>query len=119
MFNLINIFIICMVTYALSSVWLFSPGLIGIIREKWISFWDTIKYLDWLQYLGICQLCSGFWFGIITCLVLLEGWSIIQIIIISLISAVFSWTFGAITNAALWFKAILEQEYDYNRKYRQ
>lgn len=104
-----TLFIICMTTYALSSAWLFSPGLIADIRELWITFWENKKYFSWLQYLGICQLCSGFWFGLLSTLCIIEINSIILIIIFALIAAVFSWTLGAFTNLMLWFKALCEK----------
>lgn len=116
MYNLVDIFIISMVTYALSSAWLFSPGLIGFIREQWIYYWSGKGFS--LEYLGICQLCSGFWFGVITCIIFYNDFNILRILLISLMASVFSWTFGSITNAFLWHKAMVEQEYEYNRKYR-
>lgn len=110
-----NLFIICMLTYALSSVWLYSPGLIAIVREAWINYFKEIKYFSWLQYLAICQLCSGFWLGIISSIITIPfdnlnlAIVLITIIVYSLIAAVFSWTLGAITNAFLWIKALCEK----------
>jgi hypothetical protein len=100
-----------MLTYSLSSIWLYSPGLIATVRENWISFWNTKKYFSWLQYLGICQLCCGFWFGILSTKVVLSTSKeeIIIVIVYSFIAAVFSWTFGAFTNTLLWMKALFEK----------
>lgn len=110
MYNSIYIlFIICMVTYSISSMWLYSPGLIADIRELWISFWGNKKYFSWLQYLGICQLCCGFWIGAVSSLIILDANMIIIYIIYSLIAAVFSWTLGAFTNSMLWFRALCEK----------
>lgn len=121
MSSLFDIFIISMVTYALSSAWLFSPGFIGNIREMWIEYWSNRD--SSFQYLGICQLCSGFWIGLFSTIFYLSLYeinfnNIVIAITNALISSVFSWTFGSITNAFLWHKAMVEQECEYNRKYR-
>lgn len=106
-----DLVVVCMVTYCLSSAWLYSPGYIQKLRDIWIRFWDERNSI--FKYLGICQLCSGFWFGIIASALFLTIdkvtlFSIPIIIIHALIASVFSWTLGAFTSAAMWIKVYFE-----------
>jgi hypothetical protein len=111
-----NLILLCLLTFATSSIWLYSPGLIQSFREWWIKYFSTNKItkIRFLQYLAICQLCSGFWFGILNYLYLFNDISFKSIIVAALIAAGFSWLLGTFTNALLWIVAFLEASYNAN-----
>lgn len=105
-----------MITYALSSAWLYSPGYIQKIREWFIDYFESKD--SSFKYLGICQLCSGFWFGLFVSFNWIYADShdilvnITASIVYALIAAVFSWTLGAFTNMCLWKRALIEKLYE-------
>ena len=107
-----DIIIISLLTFSLSSIWLVSPGPIGYLRKKFISYFanHNNRWLKEMQYLGICQLCSGFWIAIIAYVALCGGNDIRGGIVCALICTGISWALGSFVMACLWIKAALEDE---------
>jgi hypothetical protein len=102
-----DMWMVSLLAFSLSSAWLYSPGIIGWFREYWIKFWGSKN--SPLQYLGICQLCSGFWFAFLANLTVVPYYNITLLVVYSLIGAAISWSFGSLTNAFIWLAAVLEK----------
>lgn len=95
------VFALFMATFALSSMWLYSPG--PEKARKWLE-----KNGGKFAPLAYCQLCSGFWIGL-TVHLIFAGPS--PALAWALGYAGGSWLLGAIANSALWNKAYYELMY--------
>jgi len=102
-----TILMLFMATFALSSMWLYSPG-----PEALRNWWK--ENMGPLAALAYCQLCSAFWIGLALHLCF-AGPS--PAIAWALGYAGASWMLGAITNVALWTKAYYEQRFKIDKDY--
>lgn len=88
-----------LVTFAISSMWLYSPG-----PEKVREWW--LQHTGYFAPLAYCQLCCSFWIGLFICSVLFP---FPLNVICAFACSGMSWMLGAITNFFLWGRAIFEE----------
>jgi hypothetical protein len=96
-----DVVIYLLIVYAISSMWLFSPGT-ALIREWWI---DNTKFLS---ALGYCQLCCSFWIGIAVHLIFFKWEGALTVIAYAFASSGVSWLLGSVTGFFLWGKMLFE-----------
>ena len=95
--------VLSLCTFAISSMWLYSPGL-SVIR----TWWSDYKNTNWLSALGYCQLCCSFWIALGIMPFIMPFELDYTYVIFAILASGVSWMLGAITNAALWVRAVCE-----------
>jgi hypothetical protein len=104
---LIGLVYIGLVTASISSMWLFSP-MFEFLREQFLE-------VPYIKHLAICQICCAFWIAIPVTLVIMEGPTVLGVILHAFCAAFISWSLGAWTTKNLWERAFHQrtvQEYD-------
>lgn len=103
---MLSFIVFCLVVFAVSSGWLFSE-LPAELRKWWLKKFKGNK----LEYLAICQLCCGVWFGMAISPFYfgLDLWLIW--LPMSLAAAGVAWLLGAFTQCLLWMKIYYERQY--------
>lgn len=96
-----DVVIYLLIVYAISSMWLFSPGP-SKLRE-WL-----INRNGFLSSLGYCQLCCSFWIGIVSYIVFFNWEGILMMLAYSFAASGVSWLLGSMAGFFLWGKMLFE-----------
>lgn len=103
---MLSFIVYCLSVFALSSAWLYSELPAGL-RNWWLKKFKGNK----LEYLAICQLCCGFWFGLVLSPFFFTIDGLYMWPVMSLAAAGMAWLMGAFTQCLLWMKVYYERQY--------
>lgn len=100
-----------LLSFSMTAIWLYSAGF-KEIKEAVISLENSKFFiLRKLSYLGICSLCSGFWFSILLQIHVCGYYTLKEYIFNSLIVGGVVWIMCSYINSILWKGPYYEKKY--------